>query len=92
MICRIAEVKAVHKVKPTCKEEPCDKTVCTGQVCKEGGVQDLLGAMAWEEWLQRSVKGSIAKSGSCPKHRDKTCRTPAHPLKTSHNEQTHAQF
>lgn len=78
---QIAHVNAVHKVKPTCKEEHSDRKVCTGQVCKEGDVQDLFGAMAWEEWLQRSVKGSIAKSGSCPKHLDKTCIRPTPPLR-----------
>lgn len=33
----------------------------------------LFGAIACDEWLQRSVKGSIARSGSCPKHRESTC-------------------
>ena len=44
---------------------------------------NLLGAMACEEWLQRSVKGSIAKSGSCPKHLDSTCTATHHNMEST---------
>jgi len=39
--------------------------------------------MACEEWLQRSVKGSIARSGSCPKHLDSTCTATHHNMEST---------